>query len=108
MNRDHIKIVEFGMDDSSPAISTSPNSGGIKVIEYDNDRKDSVRRTVNGKDVGKIKIIEFDDDHTVQKPKAPAAPSIKVGPVKVVEFDKEQDARASPAGAARIKILEFD
>lgn len=113
MNRDHIKIVEFDMDDDTPETSTSADAGAIKTNEFDNNREAGRQRVATGKDVGHIKIIEFDDDGTKQRPREPEKPKtsvgpIKVGPIKIVEFDKEQDTQEFASGAPKIKILEFD
>ncbi len=113
MNRDHIKIVEFGMDDDTPATSTLADSGAIKNNESDNDREAGQQRVATGKAVGHIKIIEFDDDGTKPMPREPekskiSVGPIKVGPIKIIEFDKEQDAPEFDSVAPKIKILEFD
>jgi len=123
VNRDQIKIVEFGMDDDVPSPSQG-GSGGLKVIEYDKDREggrdggreDGRRRVATGADVGPIKIIEFDDDLKGGRAPTPAPerrdsrerPARTVGPVKIRDFDKEREAEKSIGGGPKIKIMEFD
>lgn len=116
MSRDKIKIIEFGMDDGSPP--PAETGGGVKVVEYGDDRGGGRKRVATAADVGRIKIVEFDDDREAGNtppperpaPPAPAARPAKrtVGPVKIRDFDKESEDRKTPGGGPRIKIMEFD
>jgi len=117
MNRNDIKIVEFGMDGEEMPAPTEAG-GTIKVVEFDNDREDGPKRVVTAADVGSIKIIEFDDNGKAVASRGPdrrpepateSKPSrTAVGPIKIVEFDKDGEGHETAGGAAKIKILEFD
>ncbi len=108
MNRDDIKIVEFGMDDEPRAKSRPAESEAMKIVEFDDAREDHRQKVVTGADVGHIKIVEFDNDPPKAQPKTTENPRAAVGPVKIVEFDEDSEAIGTAGGAPRIKIMEFD
>lgn len=108
MNRDKIKILEFGLDDDGPSRRRPTGDGAMKIIEFDKTPDDSRKRVATAKDVGHIKIVEFGNEPEPRKIRMSEKIERRVGPMKIKEFDKEAAARESIAGTPKIKIVEFD
>ncbi len=108
MNRDKIKIIEFGKEEESPPQPDSARDATIKIVEFDNDPADSPKRVATAKDIGHIKIIEFDDDPKTKASSAPEQRAARVGPVSIKEFDKDAEVDEPTGRPPKIKIMEFD
>lgn len=122
MDRDKIKIVEFG-DDGEPqggkksATNTrsSPPDDGIKIREFGNSREPEGQKIARPENMGPIKIVEFDNDSNQeraprQEPQSEQRyrmPTQK--DIKVVEFD-DDGVEKNPAQtkSGGMKIVEFD
>ena len=113
VNRDKIKIVEFGMDDDAAPSPRSSGGKDIRIIKFDDDKTDDRQQIATAESIGHIKIIEFEDERGRGSAKAatlPKPPRKALPPVKIKEFDKDEDnaRRTKGAGFSKIKIMEFD
>ena len=108
MNRDKIKIIEFGMDEDTRPSEVSNDPESMKIVEFGKDREDSRPKVATGKDVRDIKIVEFDNDRSKAAPTISQQPKASVRPVKIVEFDENGEATSNKSGKPGMKILEFD
>jgi len=111
MDRNKIKIIEFGMDDDEGAeANTSSEAREMKIIEFDNDPPEPGNRVASAVDVKNIKIIEFDDDRKTGSTPSPRIRTEPAAAMKIKEFDKDAtaDAQERAGGRAKIKIVEFD
>ncbi len=116
MDRDKIKIVEFGMDDESRPKSRLAESETMKVVEFGDEWEDGRQRPVTGNDVGHIKIVESRggppaESHGVPpkaQPKKTGKMKAMAGQMKIVEFDQESEETGSLGRNSKIKIIEFD
>ena len=137
MERDRMKIIEFGRDGEGasrrapsgevPGGARKRGSAGtrplradagpgaparMKIIEFDGGGPATAAR-----EVAHVRIIEFDGGaprtEGVGRP-APgrkrSGPPVRVGPIKIREFGEEGDVRSSSTGGKgrKIRIMEFD
>ena len=92
--------------------------GKIKIIEFGKDEERAGGAATDSHGAGRMKIVEFDDERPRPKgerapppPWGPSASRARIGAIKIKEFDDEGNERpraGGGAGAARIKIVEFD
>lgn len=118
MDRDKMKIIDFGMDESRPPRGTSATGASsgpaMKIVDFDGDSGHDRKHRVN---TGHVKIVEFNDDEPEARlENRPAtaekrpAPKVRLGPIKIREFGREEETRPryTKGKAPQIKIMEFD
>jgi len=119
MDRGKIKIIEFGKDEEHAGGVATDSRGAerLKIVEFDDDAPGAAKSGPARPPVGPIRIVEFDDERPRPKgertppPWGPSASRARIGAIKIKEFDDEGNERpraGGGAGAARIKIVEFD
>ena len=134
MERDKMKIIEFGKDGEGrfrpapaggarkegDAAGTRPlraNAGPgaparMKIIEFDGGEAEGGRRPATAaREVANIRIVEFDEGEPrgerARRPvpgRAHSGSPARVGPIKIREFGEERDPRSRGAGGKGPKI----
>jgi len=115
MDRDRIKIIEFGDDGVSDSSEPRPAARAmgekkIKILEFEGGPEQVRPEQTAEPAVGHIKIMEFDGGPGNEAPRRAETPTGAPSPadIKVREFGAEPEKPARQPGTSGIKIVEFD